>query len=217
MVMPKDRQEEQKERDEKPVPEADGMFPEERTGQFPEEHPQPVEGEGCGEEVLDFEPPASQAESSYPGDRAPDVVEGEQRDTEQEDEMSATEPTSQQEEKASSARLSTNLDDEQPKSPETVDEALDYIISLANRGTIKQFYIEVSARLSSDRAHDVALDGNTLIFYNVHEEGGILGIGARSVHEPALQLIQEGQMVIISDEPMDPDCAVAVAQMLARN
>ena len=215
--MAENRQKEQEEHDEKSVPEADGMFPEERTGQYPEEHPQPVEGEGCGEEVLDFEPPASQAESSYPGDRAPDVVEEEQLDTEQEDKTSSTEPASEQEEEISSTKLSVDLEDEQEKSVDTVDEALEYITSWANRGTMKQFYIEVSARLRSDDEHDVELDGNTLVFYNVREEGGILGIGAQTVREPALRLVQEGEMVTVSDDPMDPDCVMAVAEALSRH
>lgn len=107
--------------------------------------------------------------------------------------------------------------EEQTKTIETVDEALEYITSWANRGNMKQFYTEVSARLSSDKEHDVELDGDTLTFYNVRKEGGILGIGGQTVREPALRLAQEGEMITVSDDPMDPDCAMAVAQALSRH
>jgi hypothetical protein len=218
MMMAENRQNEQEERDAKSVPEADGMFPEERTGQYPEEHPQPVEGEGCGEESLDFEPPASQAESSYPGDRAPDVVEGEQPpDTEQEDEMSPVEPASHREEGMYAEEV-TMEDPEasaQQKSIETVDDALKYIVSWANRGNLRQFYTEASARISSDKGCEVELDGDVLTIYNVHKEGGILGIGAQTIYEPALRLVQDGETVTVSDEPMDPNCVMMLAESLS--
>jgi hypothetical protein len=107
--------------------------------------------------------------------------------------------------------------EEQTVTIETVDEALAYITSWANRGNMKQFYTEVSARLSTDNEHDVELDGDAVTFYNVRKEGGILGIGAQTVREPALRLVQEGEMTKISDDPMDPDCAMAVAQALSRH
>jgi hypothetical protein len=107
--------------------------------------------------------------------------------------------------------------EEQTVTIETADEALEYITSWANRGNMKQFYTEVSARLSDDNEHDVDLDGDTLTFYNVRQEGGILGIGAETVREPALRLVSEGGMIRISDDPMDPDCALAVAQVLSRH
>ncbi len=106
--------------------------------------------------------------------------------------------------------------EEQTKTIETVDEALVYITSWANRGNMKQFYTVVSARLSTDNEHDVEFDGDTVTFYNVRKEGGILGIGAETVREPALRLVQKGEMARISDDPMDPDCAMAVAQALSR-
>lgn len=106
-------------------------------------------------------------------------------------------------------------DEQRQRNIQTVDEALEYITSWANRGNMKQFYTEVSARLSTDNEHDVELDGDTLTFYNVRKEGGILGIGGQTVRDPALRLVQEGEMITVSDEPMDPDCAMAVAQALS--
>jgi hypothetical protein len=108
-------------------------------------------------------------------------------------------------------------DEQRQRSIQTVDEALEYITSWANRGTMRQFHTEVSARLSADHNHDVELDDETLVFYNVRKEGGILGIGGKTVREPVLKLVQDGEMIRAADDPLDPDFALELTRILSRH
>ncbi len=97
---------------------------------------------------------------------------------------------------------------------ETVDDAVQHILSWANRGTMSQFYTMVSAKLSVDTKRDVERAGDTLTFFSVRKEGGFLGIGGRTVREPAMSLTQEEGRVVIA-EPLDTDFVVGLAGILA--
>jgi hypothetical protein len=105
--------------------------------------------------------------------------------------------------------------EEEEKVIDTVDDAMRYILGWANRGTMRQFYTMVSAKLSSDTKRDVELTGDTLTFYSVHKEGGILGIGGRAVREPALSLTQKGDMIIAAAGPLDSDFAMSLTGILS--
>jgi hypothetical protein len=126
-----------------------------------------------------------------------------------------TENTRNDQERSEMAPLAETMAPEgEEKIIETVDDALRHILSWANRGTMSQFYTVVSAKLSADAKRDVERVGDTLTFFSVRKKGGFLGIGGRTVRDPALRLTQEGDRIVTADDPLDTDFAMGLARLL---
>ncbi|MFP3896512.1 MAG: hypothetical protein ACLFV5_06725 [Anaerolineales bacterium] len=70
-----------------------------------------------------------------------------------------------------------------------MEEELCQIRNWANHGTLGQFYNEVIAR-AGDEGYEAEMNGNVVTCYEVHYEGGFLGIGGRTEKEIVLKAIQ---------------------------
>jgi hypothetical protein len=100
------------------------------------------------------------------------------------------------------------------EAPKTKEEALLRINSYANRGTFRQFYTEMSAKMNQQKDIDVVLEGNTMTFCRLSKEGGIFGIGAKTIRQPVLELSREGTDVHVNEETMDMDFLLRLAALL---
>lgn len=94
-----------------------------------------------------------------------------------------------------------------------MEEELQKIKNWSTRGTIRQFYAEVSAKAEAAGAR-TELDGNTVTFYRVRKEGGFLGIGGRTVKEPVLKIIRQDDTVDIPEDSVDQEFLHQFAQSL---
>lgn len=65
---------------------------------------------------------------------------------------------------------------------------LQKITSWAGMGTPRQFFLEVTSKVSGTD-YEAELEDDVLTCYRVEKEGGILGIGGKTVREPVLELI----------------------------
>jgi hypothetical protein len=100
----------------------------------------------------------------------------------------------------------------------TLQEALETIASWARRGTQQQFANEMRANLIADEEYRVDTTGNTVVFVEVRQEGGFLGIGGEAVTESLLQVqFQDDGQVVIPSEPMDKEFAIDLAERLERH
>ena len=84
----------------------------------------------------------------------------------------------------------------------------------ASHGTLRQFYAEVSAKLSKEEKYQVELEGDSLVCYRVHSEGGFLGIGKHQVKDPVLKIIRKGDETIIPDDSADEAFVKELASLL---
>jgi hypothetical protein len=80
-----------------------------------------------------------------------------------------------------------------------MEDELRKIRNWASHGTLRQFYAELSAK-ASQQGYITELEGNTVTCYQVRKEGGILGLGRRTIKEPVLKAVQEGTEVVIPTE-----------------
>jgi len=89
----------------------------------------------------------------------------------------------------------------------------------ASRGTLHQFASEIEATLSEqEETYQSEIEGNTLTVCRVHKEGGFLGIGAKTIRDPVLQLtLNEDDVVVIDREVTDSDFVHLLAGMLAQH
>lgn len=83
----------------------------------------------------------------------------------------------------------------------------------ASHGTLRQFFAELSAKLTNLDAQ-CELEGNTITCYRGTKTGGFLGIGARKVKTPLLKITREGDRIIIADEPLDREFVDRLAEEL---
>ena len=83
-----------------------------------------------------------------------------------------------------------------------MEEELQKIKRWSSRGTLRQFYTEVSAKAST-KGYKAELDGSTITFYRTRKEGGFLGIGARTIKEPVLKIIRHDDTVEIPEDSID--------------
>lgn len=84
-----------------------------------------------------------------------------------------------------------------------MEKKLQEIDTWANMGTIRQFQIELSARLADEGDYDVQLEGDTLRVYENEKEGGFLGIGARKSSKLVLEVRKEGEQAIVQKDSVD--------------
>lgn len=97
-----------------------------------------------------------------------------------------------------------------------MEDELRKIRNWASHGTLKQFYAEIAAKLSK-QGYITELEGNTLTCYRVRKEGGFLGIGRRTIKEPVLKAVQEGNEVRIPAESANPDFVHLLAGLLKQH
>lgn len=80
-----------------------------------------------------------------------------------------------------------------------MEEELRKIRNWASHGTPRQFMTEVTAKVSG-LGLKTELEGDTLTVFDLHREGGFLGIGAKKVRDIKLQLVfGEGDVSIAKD------------------
>ena len=96
------------------------------------------------------------------------------------------------------------------------EEQLQEIQAWANRGTLRQFYTEVSAVIPAE-GYRLELQADELVCYRVRKEGGFLGIGARTVKEPVLRFIREDGQIVVADEPVDEEFVRLLASSLTKH
>lgn len=82
---------------------------------------------------------------------------------------------------------------------------LQKITSWAGMGTPRQFFLEVTSKLNGTE-YEAELEDDVLTCYRVEKEGGILGIGGKTVREPVLELTfpDEGD-VEVAEEPRNEE------------
>jgi hypothetical protein len=97
-----------------------------------------------------------------------------------------------------------------------MEEKLTKITSWVGRGTLRQFRNEVRGNLA-DSEYTVEVEGDALRFYRTHKEGGLLGIGAKTIKEPVLEITREGKNVEISSEPRDAEFIQYLAGILTQH
>jgi len=96
-----------------------------------------------------------------------------------------------------------------------MEEYLDRITDWFVKGTLRQFQTAVEHRLETD-GYRVESNGDGLLFYRVHEEGGFLGLGKKTIKEPVMRINKgDNGIVEISPEPLDPEFARYLATYLA--
>jgi len=95
--------------------------------------------------------------------------------------------------------------------------ALDQVSSWANRGTLRQFQIEVQARLI-DKQYASKIEGNTLTFYREEKEGDLLGIGGDLVQEPVAVFEEDERgMILLDEDTADPEFIETLASELSQH
>jgi len=71
------------------------------------------------------------------------------------------------------------------------DDELRRIMNWASHGTLRQFQAEVGGKVAA-LGYEAELQGDTLTWYKVRREGGVLGIGKRKVREAVLAIARQG-------------------------
>jgi len=97
-----------------------------------------------------------------------------------------------------------------------MEEYLERITGWFVRGTLAQFQIAVEHHLAGD-GYTVERDGDALLFYRTHKEGGFLGIGKKTVKEPVMKITRGEDGVQIAPEPLDREFAQYLANYLAQH
>ena len=94
-----------------------------------------------------------------------------------------------------------------------MEEKLHRIRIWANRGTLGQFYNEMSAKLAGSE-YQVDMKGNHIRFYQVAKSGGFLGIGVKRTRELVLEVIRDGEELRIPAATAKPDFIEFLRPML---
>ncbi len=102
--------------------------------------------------------------------------------------------------------------------PKSLDTAINRISRYANRGSFRQFYNEMVAKLASDPEIEISMpDESSMVFSKVSKSGGFLGIGVRKVKTPILKLVKKGDDVLVDSETTsstDEAFTIRIASML---
>ncbi|MFP3897160.1 MAG: hypothetical protein ACLFV5_10055 [Anaerolineales bacterium] len=84
-------------------------------------------------------------------------------------------------------------------------DELQKITAWAGMGTPRQFFLEVTSKLSGTE-YEAEFEDDVLTCYRVEKQGGILGIGGKTVREPVLQMtFPEEAEVGVAEEPRDQE------------
>jgi len=94
-----------------------------------------------------------------------------------------------------------------------MEEKLHRIRNWANRGTLLQFYSELSGKLAKS-GYQAEMKGNEVRFYRVKKSGGFLGIGVKKQKDLVLEVIRQGTDLRIPAESADPEFVDFIMPML---
>ncbi len=97
-----------------------------------------------------------------------------------------------------------------------MEDELRKLRNWASHGTLRQFYAEISAKASL-QGYLTEMEGNSVTCYKVRKEGGFLGIGRRTIKEPVLKAVQEGNEVRIPDESVNAEFVHLLAPLLKQH
>ena len=79
-----------------------------------------------------------------------------------------------------------------------MEEKLQKIQAWASHGSLAQFHREVAGRISND-GYTVEVGDDKLSFYKPRKEGGFLGLFAKTIKEPMLEVIRTGGDIVLSE------------------
>lgn len=79
---------------------------------------------------------------------------------------------------------------------------------------MRQFALELRARLQDTSDYDVALEEDRLRVIKTHKKGGLLGIGGQTRRTTVLEAIKEGDQVVIREETADQAFSSDLAERL---
>jgi hypothetical protein len=94
-----------------------------------------------------------------------------------------------------------------------MDEHLQRLRRWMGRATMRQFYTELQAHLPTDE-YELELEGDTLTVFHLEKRRGFLGLGARQVRRPCLQVIHHSDRIEVPEECADPAFVALLAEML---
>ncbi len=97
-----------------------------------------------------------------------------------------------------------------------MENELSRIRNWASHGTIRQFFTEVSAKLSK-KPYTAELKGDRVVFYQVSKMGGLLGLGVKTSRKPVLEVIWEGSQIKIPEESADAEFVKMLAGLLGQH
>ena len=95
-----------------------------------------------------------------------------------------------------------------------MDDVLLKVQRWAMHGTVRQSFADMSARLSAVPDYTVELAGETINFFRMKKEGGLLGLFSKTVKEPVLTIRRVGEEVEIPDEPRDAEFIEELSRIL---
>ncbi|MEA3346367.1 MAG: hypothetical protein U9Q78_09055 [Chloroflexota bacterium] len=87
-----------------------------------------------------------------------------------------------------------------------MEEILEKISRWASRGTLAQFQTEIEGYLR-DEGCGSDLQGDELLIYREHKEGGFLGIGGKTIREPVMRISESDGKIRVLSEPLDEEFA----------
>ncbi len=94
-----------------------------------------------------------------------------------------------------------------------MDDKLHLIRNWANRGTLLQFYSELSGKLAKTE-YQAEMKGNEVRFYKVTKSGGFLGVGKKQQKDLVLEVIRQGTDLRIPADTADPAFVDYIMPML---
>lgn len=97
-----------------------------------------------------------------------------------------------------------------------MEDALRKVTTWASHGTLRQFYTELTARISEEE-YEVDIEEEKLTCYKVSKQGGFLGIGVKKTRKPVLVVETEGDLVNVDQDSADPDFVAYLAKRLTQH
>jgi hypothetical protein len=98
-----------------------------------------------------------------------------------------------------------------------MEDHLNEINSWANRGTLRQFALELTARLSDDSQYEVEMSDNAVRVQRVEKEGGFLGIGGHETKDTVLEVVKEDELTTVRPETADAEFVTYLAGTLEQH
>lgn len=97
-----------------------------------------------------------------------------------------------------------------------MDDAILKIKNWASHGTLRQFYMEIAAKVRP-LGYEVVLEGEAIVFRKVSREGGFLGLFGRRVEKEMLRVIRHDDQVEIPEASADPEFVSMLAGLLKQH
>jgi len=97
-----------------------------------------------------------------------------------------------------------------------MEEIKDSLTRWASHGTLEQFKMEIDGALQRE-GYDSEMRGDQLVIFRPHQEGGFLGIGAKTIKDPLLIISREGGSAEILPDPFDEELARYIDESLGQH